>query len=182
MRQPLSSSLAASGVLLLMLPLAACSIDVQKHDSGRRADVDIRTPAGGLAVHTGGSAEGTGLPVYPGARPAHHGNRDESADVDISAGWFGVKVVAAKFESDDEPEQVLGFYRGEMATYGPVVECRGNVRFRWRDGTKRPECRERQWSREFKLVTGTEDRQRIVSVKPRGGGSEFAVVYVATGR
>jgi len=31
-------------------------------------------------------------------------------------------------------------------------------------------------------VTGTEERQRVVSVKPRGSGSEFAVVHVETRR
>jgi hypothetical protein len=30
------------------------------------------------------------------------------------------------------------------------------------------------------LATGTEDDQRIVAVKPRGNGSEFAVVHVQT--
>jgi hypothetical protein len=30
------------------------------------------------------------------------------------------------------------------------------------------------------LKVGTTDRQHIVSVKPSGGGSEFALVYVQT--
>jgi hypothetical protein len=30
------------------------------------------------------------------------------------------------------------------------------------------------------LVTGTEDRQRVVAVKRRGSGSEFSLVYVNT--
>ena len=41
-------------------------------------------------------------------------------------------------------------------------------------------CKEKPSSRDVQLLTGTEDRQRVVSVKPRGSGSEFALVYVNT--
>ena len=34
--------------------------------------------------------------------------------------------------------------------------------------------------RDFQLVAGPEDQQHIVSVKPRGDGNEFALVYVQT--
>lgn len=170
----------ATAALLVTLPLAACSIDVEKHDGGRRAKVDIWTPAGALAVRTAVPGEGTGLDVYPGAWPAEKHHAQESADVDLHTAWFGLKVVAAKYETDDSPERVLAFYRERMQQLGDVVECRGNVDFKWRDGARRPVCRERGRSREVKLVSGTEHRQRIVSVKPDGDGSEFALVYVAT--
>lgn len=159
-----------------MFPLAACSVEVNKHGGGRHADVDVRTPAGALSVRTAVAADGTGLTVYPNARPSREHGHDESADVDIDTAWFGVKVVAAKFESDDEPAEVLAFYRKEMSRYSPYVECRGKVRWHRHDA---PTCRERG-SREVQLVAGVEERQRIVSVKPRAGGTEFALVYVAT--
>ena len=117
MRHPI---LSPAALVMTMLPLAACSIDVNKHDSGRSADVDIRTPTGTVAVRTSVSAEGTGLAVYPNAWPAREHGHDESADVHIDTAWFGVKVVAAKFESDDEPAKVVAFYRDEMARYAPV--------------------------------------------------------------
>ena len=50
--------------------------------------------------------------------------------MNISSPWFGVKVVAATYESDDTQEKILDFYRQEMKTYGPVTECRGDVDFR----------------------------------------------------
>jgi len=171
------SILSPAALVMAVLPLAACSIDVTKHDSGRSADVDIRTPTGTLAVRTSVAAEGTGLAVYPNAWPAREHGHDESADVDIDTAWFGVKVVAAKFESDDDPAQVVAFYRDEMARYAPYVECHGHVRWHRND---RPTCRDGS-SRTVELAAGVEHRQRTVVVKPRrDGGTEFALVYVST--
>src|SRR5262245_19644532 len=171
------SILTPAALLMAVLPLAACSIDVQKHDSGRRADVDIRTPTGTLAVRTSVPAGGTGLAVYPNASPARGHGRDESADVDIDTAWFGLKVVAAKFESDDDPAKVVAFYRDEMARYAPYIECRGHVRWRHND---RPTCDDGS-SRAVELAAGVQNRQRIVVVKPQhDGGTEFALVYVST--
>ena len=42
-----------------------------------------------------------------------------------------------------------------------------------RRGAKRPACEPRTGSREIQLVAGTEDDFRLVSVKPRGDGTEF---------
>ena len=168
------------GDVIACLPLAGCSVDVQKHDGGRRANVDIRAFGNTVAVRTAVSGEKTGLDIYPGARLAerHHGK--ESADVDIQTAWFGLKVVAATYETDDSPERVLAFYRDQMQGRGEFIECRGKVDFRWRGGASRPVCRERSQSRDVKLVARTEDRQRIVSVKPHRDGSEFSLVAVAT--
>jgi len=91
-----------------------------------------------------------------------------------------VKVVAAKFEGDDDPEAIVDFYKKEMRSFGDVTECRGDLDFRGRPGSQRPVCREKPSSREIQLVAGTEERHRIVVVKPRGRGSEFAVVYIQT--
>ncbi|HLG56970.1 MAG TPA: hypothetical protein VI485_16645 [Vicinamibacterales bacterium] len=41
-------------------------------------------------------------------------------------------------------------------------------------------CKEDLFSRDLQIVAGTEDRQRIMVVKPRGSGSEFSLVYVQT--
>jgi hypothetical protein len=89
-------------------------------------------------------------------------------------------VIAANYESDDAQDKILDFYRREMRTYGPVTECRGDIDFRGGPGGRRAVCQERPSERDIQLVTGTEDRQRLVSVKPRSGGSEFSLVYVNT--
>jgi hypothetical protein len=164
-------------VITLTLPLAGCDIDVRGGGSGRKADVDVRTPVGAVSVRTDVKSPDTGLPVYPGGRPRRDAERaPESANVDIGTSWFGVKVVAAKYESDDAPEKILEFYRREMQTYGTVTECKGDVDFKGR----KPVCKERLSSHDTQLLVGTEERQRVVSVKPRGSGAEFDVVYVQT--
>jgi hypothetical protein len=161
------------------LPMGACSIDVREDEPGDRKDVDIRTPVGGMSVRTGVAAD-TGLAVYPDARPLRGDDEPGSADVTIGSALFGMKVVATKFESDAAPDAVLGFYKDQMKSYGEVVECRGDIDFRGRPGSQRPVCRRRMLSHETQLVVGTEEQHRLVSVKRRGGGSEFAVVYIQT--
>ena len=167
-------------VVVPALLLAACGIDVREEEHGDKKQVEIRTPVGDMRVHTNIDAPATGLAVYPGARPLREGDEPRSADVDIAASVFDVKVVAAKFESDDVPQQIVDFYRKEMGTYGAVTECRGEIDFTGRAGSRRAVCKERRSSDDIQLVAGTEERHRIVSIKPRRGGSEFALVYIQT--
>ena len=155
--------------------VAACSVDVREEDggSGRKA-VDIRTPLADVSVRTNVQAD-TGLAIYPGALPLHDGDEPESANVTVNAPFAGVKIVAANFTSDDTPDLVVSFYKNEMKAYGAVTECRGDIDFR----RGQPVCKGRVFgSRQTQLVVGTEDRHRIVAIKPRHAGSEFAVVYI----
>jgi hypothetical protein len=64
-----------------------------------------------------------------------------------------------------------------MRAFGDVTECRGEVNFK----NGRPECRSKPRSDDVQLLVGTEQRRRIVSVKPRGGGAEFALVSIQLG-
>ena len=170
-----------AALLLGVVTLTACSIDVREEARDvNKKSVDIRTPVGAMSVRTGVDAPDTGLPVYPGSRPLHDGHEPESADVSIGSGRFGLKVIATQFETDAQPEAVLAHYRDAMHAYGSVTECHGDIDFRGRRGDKRPVCRQRRRSDETQLVVGTEARHRLVSVKPRGSGSEFAVVYIQT--
>jgi hypothetical protein len=173
-RTALTLALAASA----LVPAIGCGIDV--HEAERGKSVDIRSPLGDVSVRTDVTNPDTGLPVYPGAQPMRERGEHESANVHVDSRWFGVKVVAAKYESGDAQERILDFYRREMKTYGPVTECRGDVDFRGGPGARRVVCKEQSSSDDVQLVTGTEERQRVVSVKPRGKGSEFSLVYVNT--
>lgn len=168
------------GAFTCLLPLVACSIDVRDGDSRGHSDVDIRTPAGSLSVRTDVSAHETGLPIYPGAWPARDDDDRDRANVIIGTPWFGLKVVAAKFESEDSPQTVLDFYKQEMRSYGRVTECRGSLDFKSRKGARQPVCRENLSSSHLGLIAGPEDRQHIVEVKPHGRGSEFSLVYIET--
>jgi hypothetical protein len=163
---------------LALLPAIGCGIDV--HEAERGKNVDIKSVLGDVSVRTNVDNADTGLAVYPGAQPLRERGEDQNANVNVSSRWFGVKVVAAKYQSDDAQDKILEFYRREMNTYGPVTECRGNVDFHGGPGNKRMVCKEQSSSDEVQLAAGTEDRQRVVAVKPRGSGSEFSLVYVNT--
>jgi hypothetical protein len=160
------------------LPFAACGIDVQ--DAERGKNIDIKSPVGAVSVRTDVDSPNTGLPIYPGASPLRDDDDPESATVNVSSAWFGVKVVAANYQSADGQDKILDYYQREMKTYGPVTECRGDVDFRGGPGHKRPVCKEQPYSRDVQLLTGREDNQRIVAVKPRGSGTAFSLVHVNT--
>jgi hypothetical protein len=172
---------ALSAVITTSLLLPACGMTVDRDDQGHNTKVDIRTPLGDLNVRTDVDAAATGLPIYPGARPLReHGRDRKSADVNVGNSYFGVKVVAAKFEHDDAPEPIVQFYKNALKAYGSVLECRGNVDFTNSYGASQPVCKERGSSRQVQLVAGTEHQHRIVVVKPHGSGSEFSAVYIQT--
>jgi hypothetical protein len=167
---------ALAFVVALALPITACDIDVRKDQSNGKADVDIKTPVGNVNVRTNIETPDTGLAVYPGAQPLRDEDEPESADVRVGNSMFGVKVLAAKFESRDGQDKIIDFYRNELRAHGDVTECRGDVDYR----RGRAVCREKPFERDLQLVAGPEDRQHIVSVKPRGDGTEFALVYIQT--
>jgi hypothetical protein len=170
------SPLAVVALLSMAVPLAACNIDVQKHESDSKADVDITTPVGNVSVRTNTGAADTGLTVYPGARPLEGEKEPRNANVQVGNSLFGVKVVAAKYESSDTENRIVDFYRNELKTYGEVLECRGNVNYHG----GRPTCQEKAFEDDLQLVAGPEDNQRIVAVKPRGDRTEFGLVHVQT--
>jgi hypothetical protein len=170
---------ATVAVLPAVVLATACDVVRQEHD-GKTTRVDISTPLGGMAVRTGDTSGNTGLPVYPGAqlsREDSDGDYDR-ANVSIGTPWFGLHVVAAEYVSDESPERVLDFYREHMKPFGAVTECRGDVHFK----NGRPECRSQSGSQHVQLVVGTEERHRIVTVKPRGQTSEFALVSIQAGK
>jgi hypothetical protein len=176
---PLLLAAIVTGLFAAVLPLAACSVTVQE---GTDADkkVDINTPVGDLAVRAGVDRPDTGLPIYPGATAIREEQEPESANVVIDTAWFGVKVVAAKYESSDAPETIADFYRLEMQELGMVTECSGEIDFKGRGNALRPACTDTGRFDGIQLVVGTEESHRIVVIKPRGSGSELALVYVRT--
>lgn len=176
-RHLLTASLAA----VALLGLSACGIHETRGEKGEKK-VEINTPFAQLKVNTDVDPKETGLPLYPGARRATDSRDDKSsANVNISSEMFGLKVVALKFESDDPPEKILGFYRDKMKAFGgKFLECQqeGFVTYNKHDDEKELTCGHERHGDSVELKAGTPDRQHIVAVKPRGKGSEFALVYV----
>src|SRR5688500_14679923 len=118
--------------LAALIFLAGCSIKVDegKDEKGdkKSAKVDISTPLGSLKVREDVDPQDTGLPVMEGARRLRDKGDEHSAMVSIDTDFFGLKVVAASFESDQSPAKVLDFYRGELGKFGKVVECHGGFK------------------------------------------------------
>ena len=165
-------------VILGLLPLtAACGISVDKDEDGRNKKVSISTPVGKVQVNADADTPpDTGLPVHAGAR-AVRDEEHENANVNIEGGFFGVKVAVARYEDAADRQAILDFYKKELAKFGTVSECKGDLDFK--DSLATPRCKERSRD-EIQLGAGTEGDNHIVSVKPRGTGSEFTLIHVQT--
>jgi hypothetical protein len=179
--------LAAVGAICL---LAACSIDANDHKNGD-AHVDIKSPVGDLHVSEQVDIRDSGLSIYPGAKPAPKDDSDDkkSANVNLSMPGFSLKVVAAEFMTDDAPDKVIAYYNKELPKFGKPIQCHGH----WDSGgsahadfdskkgddlDKPVSCDSDSSSEAIEIKVGTEGNQHLVSVKPSGKGSRFALVYV----
>jgi hypothetical protein len=177
----LSLGLAA----LIAVSFAACNVNVDKKNGEEAKKVDISTPFGELKVNKEADGRDTGLSVYPNSREKKEDNSNDkkSANVNLSFGNFGLKVVAATYEVDDSPAKVMSFYRNELGKYGKILECKGgsigNVKVdKSSKDDKELKCDSHGDSDVTELKVGTEDLQHVVAVKPSGKGSEYSLVYI----
>lgn len=175
--------------------LSACSVNVKKPADGEKGDkqVDIQTPMGDLHVNEGADVRDVGLSVYPGAKPKPKGDDDsneKSANVNLSFGNFGLKVVALEYLSDDSPDKVIAYYTKELGKYGKVLQCSGtsggevgaDIHIGKSDDDSDSgvlKCGDSKGDG-TELKVGNKANQHVVSIKPHGKGSDFALVYVRT--
>ena len=172
---------AGAAVAVLLLGLTAGSMNVDKKGDGDKAkNVDIQTPFGGLQVRTEVDPKEIGLPVYAGARQVPDDRHDSgSANVTLGVPGFGMKVIAAKFESDDSSDKVLEFYRKELKSFGSVTECKGDLDLKGDPGSQEVTCKDDPVHKDkVELAAGKGSTHRIVSVEPTAGGCKFALVYL----
>jgi hypothetical protein len=186
----INSCLLIAAVVAALALLPACSVSVKDHGDNGNSKVDISTPVGGIHVDENADARDTGLPVYPGARPKAKSNDGDkkSANVNLSAFGFGLKVVALEYESDDPPAKIIAYYRDQLKRYGNVLQCHGkrvqNDDFPFTGGKKsyiagsKLKCDDDDSGKTVELKAGTDDNQHIVSVDPEGKGSDFAIVWL----
>jgi hypothetical protein len=167
-------------VVVGLAPAATgCGISVDKDDNGHNKNVSITTPVGKVSVKADADTPpDTGVAVHAGARAIHDQDHD-NANVSVEGGFFGVKVAVARYEDQADTPAILDYYRKELSKFGTVTECRGNLDFK--DSLAAPRCKERSRD-EMQLGAGSEHDNHIVSVKPRGNGSEFTLIHVLTGR
>ena len=113
-------------LLCFTLPLltVGCSINVDKDANGKDKKVKIDTPLGNIHVNADKSPTNIGIALYPGAiaQPDHDGDKD--ADVQLGFGDWKMRVQVAHFNTSDDQDKVLAYYRKSLGRYGDVIECR----------------------------------------------------------
>jgi hypothetical protein len=172
--------------LTLSLSLsAALTLPVFAQDSGAQdKNLDVRSPIGDLHVGSDADAMKAGLPLYPGARSKHDEGNDP-LNLGILTESFGLKLVVAKYESNDAPAKVIDFYRDKMRKYGKVLECHSlndNSGFHGdndQEGNKPLKCEGDNAGPVRELKVGTEGNAHVVAIDPRenGTGTSFTIVY-----
>ena len=171
-----STMLEICTAVLLILPAAAQDKD---------KNLDVRSPMGDLHVGKDADAQKAGLPVYPGARPQNSDNNDP-LNLALSTESFGMKLIVAKYETDDPAEKVIAFYREKMKKYGKVLEChntgdkndlQGDDKH---DGSQPLRCEGDNSGPVRELKVGTEDNARIVAIEDPQNGKRtaFAIIYL----
>ncbi len=170
-------------VMAAVVIVTACSINVKKDEQGKDKNVDINTPFGGIHVNENADVRDTGLPVYAGARlkKKDDSGDEKSANVNISTGEFGLKVVAVEYESDAAPGKLVAYYKNELKKYGNVLECHTEGDHDTYEGNSDElKCEGNNNGKTVELKVGTKSNEHLVSIKPQGKGSDFALVYVRT--
>jgi hypothetical protein len=174
-------ALFAAGVLTF-------SVAAQQSDSQDKP-FDVRSSVGDMHVGKDASAEKQGLPLYPGAHAKQEKDNDP-VNFGILTEAFGMKLMVAKYESDDAPAKIVDYYRGKLKKFGKVIECHSqkhggdvDVNDDDKDSKAGKELKCEQSSGPVtELKVGTEDNQHVVAIEPSdtGKGSTFALVYLYT--
>jgi hypothetical protein len=168
----------------LSMFLAGCSVHVDDKDKEAKK-VDIQTPLANMKVETSEASTDNGIAIYPGATPRPEENGDKHrANVNISAMGFGIKVIAAEFNTPDSPDKVKVFYLDKLKKFGNVLECKGTGGHSGEDGKWNDEGGDKPVScsgasgEGWELKTGTNHNQHLVAIKPDGSGTRFGTVLV----
>ena len=186
----MSKYLIFSFALLATLSQPVFSQQSAQQPATQDKSFDVRSSMGDMHVGKDANAEKQGLPLYPGARPKQEKDNDP-LNFGILTDSFGMKLMVAKYESDDPPAKIIDFYRGKLKKFGKVLECHskhdGNV-----DVHDNSEASKDSKDKELKcdedsgpvveLKVGKEDNQHVVAIEPGDAskGSTFSLVYVYT--
>jgi hypothetical protein len=183
-----------AGVVIALL----LSLSLFAQDSGNKNEnFDVRSSVGDLHIGADADARKAGLPLYPGARlkTRDKDGNDNKVNLGLLTEAFGIKLVVAKYESDDAPAKVVDFYRDKLKKYGNVLECHSKKHSGedvdiGSDDSKDSDSKNSR-NKELKcdgdnsgpvteLRVGTEDNQHDVAVETGDGGkgTTFALVYV----
>jgi len=161
----------------------------QQADGGQDKHLNIESSVGDVHLGNDADARKAGLPLYPGARLRRDEENSDALNIGVLTQAFGLKLVVAKYDSDDAPGKVVDYYRERLKKYGKVIECHTKEH----GGDAHADVNDDQHAKELKcegdntgpvteLKAGTEDNQHVVAIEPNQGrsGSTFALVYVHT--
>lgn len=173
----------AAAIVVFTLPAPAQQSDTKDKP------LDVRSSVGDLHVGKDADAQAAGLPLYPGARSKREENNDP-LNFAILTESMGLKLVVAKYESDDPPTKIIAYYRDKMKKYGKVLEChshdeKGHAGAHVESDSDDPHSNELKCEGDntgpvTELKVGTSDNQRDVAIEPHDGskGTTFVIVYV----
>ncbi|MGB9254578.1 MAG: hypothetical protein WCC25_07070 [Candidatus Korobacteraceae bacterium] len=181
-----TKALSTAVITSLVLLLGACSISVDDKDK-KDGNVDIKTPFANLKVDSSEKAADNGIPVYPGAhlRPPDKDGDNHSANINMGAMGFGLKVIAAEYETSDSPDKVKTFYEDKMKRFGGVLTCNGHsggsdIHFsKNKKDDGKLSCSDTSGNG-WEIKAGTDDDEHLVSIEPNGSGTRFGTVLVQT--
>jgi len=175
-------------ILGTLLAAAGCHVSVDKSENGDKKNVRIDTPLGGLHVRSDQTtALDLGLPAYPGATisPDHEG--DKSADVHLGFGQFQLRVRVVSYQTTDDHDKIVAFYKNAMGRFGEVLTCQGDHAVGSPTITSEGlTCSEDSKVQvhgngfndddAFTLRAGSKHHQHIVAIKNGGPGTRFSLV------
>lgn len=171
----------------MVLLLGACSVSVDDKDK-KNEKVDIKTPFANLKVDSSDKSVDNGIPVYPGAhlRPPDKDGDNHSANINLGAMGFGLKVIAAEYETGDSPDKVKAFYEDKMKRFGGVLVCNGHSGggsdihiSKNKNDDGKLSCSDTSGDG-WEIKAGTSDDEHLVSIEPNGSGTRFGTVLVQT--
>ena len=171
--------------------IAANSLRAQEKtqkDAGNEKEfsVTVQGPEtdAGLIVSAGATAREVGLPIYPGSIP----HKDQDQDNDSPAAklglWgtsFGFKLVVLKMESNDTPRKVADYYQHALAKYGTVLDCTHAAHPQQAKDEKSEKLTcgdDKSEPGGMLFKAGTNEKQHIVGVQPKGAGAVFQLLFV----
>lgn len=174
-----------------LLSLPALIAQAQQPDNGTKdPNLDVHSSLGDVHMGKDADARSAGLPLYPGAHPRPDEPDSDSINFGVLTEAFGMKLVIAKYGSEDSPGKVVDFYREKLKKYGKVLECHstehGGGAHVDVDDQKQPskelKCEGDNTGPVTELKVGTEDNEHVVAIKPNrtGKGTIFALVYLYT--
>jgi hypothetical protein len=170
------------------LTASVCTVAAAQQSDSQNKNLDVRSSVGDLHLGNDADARKAGLPLYPGARLRHDEKDSSALNLGLLTEAFGIKLVVAKYESDDSPAKVIDYYRERLKKFGKVLECHTHDHDRdfHSDGDSDTDAHSKELKCEgdnagpvTELKVGTENNQHVVAIEPNKAhtGAIFALVY-----